>query len=272
MRSPFPGFDPYVQRFWVSVHNKLIHEIGFALNEKLPADLRSDVEERVVVSLPDGGGVGRRLVRPDVQVSVWNPSVSGRGAGGGRVGEVLVGAEAGAAVAEPMRVVLDDEPVVETSLVITDLSGGRVVTTIEVLSASNKFAGPERERFLRKRDECIAGGVNVVEIDLYRGGTRTLPALEGILPASVHHQSLVCVRPAGGREWEVYAVPLPARLPVFRLPLREGDPELALDLQAVFDRVYQNGRYPIDYSKEAEPPLEGEDGRWAGEVLRGDRG
>ena len=52
--------------------------------------------------------------------------------------------------------------------------GKRLVTSVEVLSFSNKTPGEHgRELFLRKRKELLASRVNLVEIDLLRGGEHT---------------------------------------------------------------------------------------------------
>jgi hypothetical protein len=55
--------------------------------------------------------------------------------------------------------------------------------------------------------------------------------------------------------------------PVIGIPLRAGKPDLPVALQPLMDRVYRNGRFPIDYGKPPEPPLEGEDAVWAAELL-----
>jgi hypothetical protein len=64
---------------------------------------------------------------------------------------------------------------------------------------------------------------------------------------------------------EFYRCPRRERLPVFGVPLRRGEPDAALDLQALVDQCYERGRYDrkIDYSKPPEPPLPPEDLAWA---------
>ncbi len=46
------------------------------------------------------------------------------------------------------------------------------MTVIELLSPTNKYAGPDREQYLVKRRELLASPVHFVEIDLLRGGPR----------------------------------------------------------------------------------------------------
>ena len=82
---------------------------------------------------------------------------------------------AGVAMAEPMLLDTESEPVVETFIEIIDReSGNRVVTVIEFLSPSNKSPGPNREQYLRKQREVCSSSANLVEIDLNRFGTHTL--------------------------------------------------------------------------------------------------
>jgi hypothetical protein len=58
-------------------------------------------------------------------------------------------------------------------------------------------------------------------------------------------------------------------LPVLAIPLRGKDPEIPLDLGAVFRTAYDRAAYDlsVDYGK-PQPPLEGNDAKWAKELLR----
>ena len=84
----------------------------------------------------------------------------------------------------------------------------------------------------------------------------------------------VCARRGwhSGR-FEIYPVPLRKRLPALRIPLRQKDQDIRLDLQAVLDQAYRKGRYhlTIDYSLPPDPPLTGADRRWATTVIKSDR-
>jgi hypothetical protein len=47
------------------------------------------------------------------------------------------------------------------------------------------------------------------------------------------------------------------------VPLRESDPDVSLDLQAVLNRVYAEGRFEsINYTKPLDPPLSPADAEW----------
>ncbi len=55
------------------------------------------------------------------------------------------------------------------------------------------------------------------------------------------------------------------------IPLRGKDPEVPFDLGSVFRTVYDRAAYDmsVDYRKPPQPPLEGDDAKWARELLRG---
>ena len=55
------------------------------------------------------------------------------------------------------------------------------------------------------------------------------------------------------------------------IPLRVEDPDVVLDLGAVFNRVYDTGVYGrlARYTAPADPPLEEAAAAWADELLRG---
>jgi hypothetical protein len=132
--------------------------------------------------------------------------------------------------------------------------------------------GPGKDLYLQKQEELLQGRVSLVEIDLLRSGQWVLAVPRGRIPPFYRTPYQVCVR----RGWrhataEVYRAPLRERLPIIKVPLRESDPDVPLDLQASLDQCYRNGRYDedIDYKTEPEPPLGPEDSSWANELLRG---
>src|SRR4051812_17738104 len=127
MPSPFPGMDPYLEKHWGDVHSSLVIYARNQLQRVLPKDLRSRVEERVVIA-----GLGRsRSVYPDVRVIETERKSHRPARGAARV-----------AVTEPLVIELPDEPETQTFVEVRDLSAdSRVVTVVEVLSPSNKRAG-----------------------------------------------------------------------------------------------------------------------------------
>jgi hypothetical protein len=68
--------------------------------------------------------------------------------------------------------------------------------------------------------------------------------------------------PVGLRDW----------LPCIPVPLKQGEEEVPLDLQFVFNRAYDTGPYrrgAVDYAKlPPAPRLDPEDAAWAAELTR----
>jgi hypothetical protein len=253
MKSPFPGMDPSLEQHWRDVHAALIIYSRDQLQNQLPGDLYARVEERIVLESDE---VSRQFRYPDVRV-VEYPH------GGLSASPVETGT--------PVRVHYASEPITETYIEIIDSgTGQRVVTVIEFLSVSNKFPGEGQDQYRKKQQELKRGKVGLVEIDLLRAGQRILSLpLDGI-PIKFRTTYQVCVR----RGWEpsifeIYSVPLRQRLPKIHIPLRQEDKDVDLNLQAVVDQAYSNGRYQsINYQTAPEPPLEGADAEWSDKLLR----
>lgn len=118
-------------------------------------------------------------------------------------------------------------------LEIRDRRNRALVTVIELLSPANKRPGEDRRQYLTKRHQLIATGVNLIEIDLLRGGPR-MPMHD--LPSCDY-----CVLVARPEEWPdaaIWPIALRDPLPKVPVPLRPGEPHAALDLRALLDRLY----------------------------------
>jgi hypothetical protein len=151
-------------------------------------------------------------------------------------------------------------------------SRAHVITAIELLWPTNKEKVECRANWKRKRLDYLRGGINVVEIDLLRGGAWVLPdrsLLKPCPPGRIFHYASV-TRPPRISRIEFYVLPLRQRLPAIRVPLRRTDPDAALDLQVLIDQCYERGRYSevIDYKTPTDPPLPEEEAAWAAEILR----
>src|SRR5262249_25650996 len=135
------------------------------------------------------------------------------------------------AVAEPLLVDTEAGSATETFLEIIDReSGNRVVTVIEFLSPSNKSPGPNREQYLRNQREMCSSDANLVEIDLNRTGSHSLAFPLAHIKPQARTACMACVRRATRRGIaEVYPMPLWARLPVVKIPLRPDDADVPLD-------------------------------------------
>ena len=126
-----------------------------------------------------------------------------------------------------------------------------MVTILEVLSPINKAPANSRARsdFLRKRAEVIASRTHWVEIDLLRAGERP-PEVRGA------GDFYVLVKRSGSAVADVWPIGLRDRLPTIGVPLRDDADDVPLDLQAMLDQVWTDGRYAdlVDYAGPPPPP------------------
>lgn len=257
MKSPFPGMDPYLEQHWGDVHHRLVTYACDQVQPQLPAQLRARMEERVFVESDEPE---YRAFYPDIHVVER-----------GRASQPAAAPEGNVALEEPLVVHIDEEPLSQGYIEIIDAgSGNRVVTVIEFLSPANKVRGEGRDLYLQKQRETRAAGVSLVEVDLTRSGRRVTLLPPERTPASHRTTYQVCVlRGRTPHKVEVYRAPLDRRLPTIRVPLRETDADVPLDLQALVDQCYRNGRYDdLDYRSPPVPPLEAPDAAWADEMLR----
>jgi hypothetical protein len=258
-KSPFPGWDPYVQRYWRDVHHRLITYSSDFLRRQLPSDLRARIEERVVLEAEERPGETQTYV-PDIAVIEWAGEA---GRAGGSVDQ---------AVAEPIEISTLAEPLTEGYIEIRDLSnGGRLVTTIEFTSPSNKAPGKGADAFRRKQRESLRAKVSLVEIDLIRGGEHVITATLEKIPPDYHDPPFICVTEAWRPAHSLfYPISIKKPLPAIRIPLRPSDKQARLDVQAVFDQAYLNGEYgaDIDYNQGIKLPLYVTEAEWIQQHLR----
>lgn len=254
MRSPFPGMDPFVETAnWPGFQTLLIGEIVAQLVPLVRPRYAVLAEQRLYV---ESVQEERREIRPDVAVAK-TPYTADSPAGGVAIETVTATTYS---VTIPQE---QEEPFIE----IRGLAGHELVTVIEVLSPSNKRDGSEgRQEYLRKRNEVLRSQVNLVEIDLLRGGLRS-PTDEP-LRSSTDYCALVHRAPhrplAEAYEWTIRD-----RVPTIPIPLAAGEPEVSLDLQEALDRVYERAGYDylIDYDSRLRPPLRAVDVAWVRSIL-----
>ncbi len=251
VKSPFPGMDPYLEQDWLDVHSALVTYTRDQLQDRLPSDLCARMESRVLVEDEEGDSKPRAR-HPDVRL------VESGGGGGTAVLD-----RPNATTAEPDMILVEarPEPATQRYIQIIDVqTGGRVVTSIELISPSNKRPGPGQQLYLAKQEECLNAGVSLVEIDLTRGGNR-LSILPPLWRLDRPPTYIGCVRRAKDPErWAVYLMPLDAPLKPMRIPLRAKDEDAILNLQPLVEQAYHRGRYGnLDYNRPLDPPLDEEE-------------
>jgi hypothetical protein len=253
MKSPFPGMDPYLEARWPNVHVLMMGAITAALNRTLPEGLEARPEEEVRVETIVGEPL--QSYRADVAVVEHAPDVP---------------ATSSATVAQPLRIPYRHAPMVLRNVQIVDTrNADRVVTIIEVLSPWNKLAGKLNRQYVRKLRDFEAASTNWVEIDLLRGSRDRLPVTWKNIPADKHADYVAITYRADDENVSVFPISLRDPLPAIQIPLRDTDENVALNLQAVLDRVYDEGRFAsLDYSKPPVPPLTGDAAKWANDLLK----
>jgi hypothetical protein len=143
----------------------------------------------------------------------------------------------------------------------------RLVTCIEALSPSNKRPGTMGwDLYQRKRQSLLLGNVNLVEIDLLRGGQR-MPMLD---PWPDSPYVLMVARAKKPQLCQAWPTHFRRPLPTIPVPLAKPDPAIPLSLQPLIAGIYQRYRYQrsIDYTRPLTPPPSAEDAAWLERHLR----
>jgi hypothetical protein len=248
--------DPYLERrgLWEEVHTRLIVALADALSPLVRPGYRVAVEQWTYLALvaPDD-----LVGKPDVLV------IRARG-DSGAVTPVATPAGVTPLVAElPMP-----EEVVERYLEVRDVVSGEVITVIELLSLTNKVSREGRRAYEEKRLKVLGSQTHLIEIDLLRAGEPMAMRVQG----NGHRAGYrIVVSRAHQRPWaDVYLFGLREAIPPFPVPLRRGEAEPVIALNTVLHELYDRAAYDlaIDYRREADPPLKGEDAVWADALLR----
>ena len=265
MPSPFLGMDPWLEGRGVfpDFHNRFISILSESINSRLPPPYFAAIGTRVIIE-----GDSNRSVEPDIDVLLPFGSNGHCDTSGGGVATVLE------TDTLPIIVHVPDGEMTEWFLdVRTGDADDQLVTSIEVLSRSNKRAGSEgRSEYVQKQREMVERRVHLVEIDFLRSGLHTTavargPAIKKTGPYDYH----ACVSRVGRRrDFEIYPMRLGQPLPALKIPLGEGTPDVSIPLQPVLDRCYDAGVYSrrIRYAEACDPPLSPEQQAWAESMLK----
>ena len=116
-----------------------------------------------------------------------------------------------------------------------------------------------------KRQDVLESDVSLIELDLLRGGRRIVAQAEpgnDDLRAGTAADVPRSGQPRMARResrvaYQIFPVSLRACLPCIPVPLKHDAEEVPLDLQYIFNRVYETGPYrrgAVDYSRTPPPP------------------
>lgn len=257
MPSPFPGMDPWLESnaVWPDFHDRLAEQISATLNLVLPAPYYAQLGVREEMGIM-GQTAARRIV-PDVSVN--QASLNRLATIDPKSGGVAVLDEPRSQVSESLEIDLKNEHQSVNFVEVRDSrSGHEVITLIEILSPTNKIAGPDHDNYVRKRNEILSSTTSLIEIDLLQAGRRDF------FGAEVHQRMYEFSPPldyivvvqrawqrAGSMVYQLFPIRLPDSLPVVAVPLRKGESEAALDLQYTFQQTYDRGPYrrgAVDYT------------------------
>lgn len=246
MPSPFPGMNPYLEQasVWTDFHDSFIPAIRDAIAGQVAPNYYVRIQEQLYLhefAFP--------FARGDVSVSQ------------GEAREPTAVASP-AALAAPIQL-KDAIPSVDFERVpyleIYTRKEKRIVTVIELLSPANKYSGPDRAAFLKKRLELFSRATHYLEIDLLRGGPK-MPVAK--MPACDYYVYLSRFdrRP----DVEFWPIQLREQLPTVPVPLLPSDSDARLNLQDVLNQVYDRAHYESSiYWSAPEPALSPEDAEWA---------
>ncbi len=251
IQNPFPGMNPYLEQpeLWHQVHNRLIVAIADILTPQIAPKYRVSIEERVYTSVDDA------LLAGIADVEVANRSTTGNGA-------TLTAPK----LAEPSKVRIPmPERVFERYVEVKSTQAKEVISVIELLSPKNKRSKEGRAVYENKRQKIFGSSTNIVEIDLLRLG-EPLPIVGMI---NTGYRILVS-RSYRRPDADLYTFALKEPIPVFPVPLREGEIEPVVDLQTLLNEVYERARFDlaIDYSQPLKPALPAEEETWCREILK----
>jgi len=260
MPNPFPGMDPFLEspRHWKDFHSRVINVLSEVIERRLPPNYHATINEDVLLVEPESTAPTIKEVGPDVLVmrDTFAPP-----------GPVHT---ASAAVAEVEPVILPNvvrlDPNVETFVEIRHLPDQEVVTVLELLSPTNK-SGTGRGQYLGKRDRLLREEINLVELDLIRGGQRL--RLGRSLPAG-HYYAFVS-RSTRHPDCEVYYWSVRDRLPTIPIPLRASDADVRIDIGDAVHTAYERGPYQglVRYAEPPPPPpFDPADAEWVTQTAR----
>jgi len=251
--------NPYLEQpeLWHQVHNRLIVAMSddkllriYAddLTPQIAPKYRVSIEERVYTSVDDILLVGIA----DVAVAKRNTTDTST---------TLTAAK----LTEPSKVKVPiPEQVTERFLEVRATQNKEVVAVIEILSPKNKRSKEGRAAYESKRQKILASATNLVEIDLTRQG-ESMP----VLGATATEYSILVSRSYNRPDADLYTFDLKNPIPVFPVPLREGEPEPIVDLQRILNEVYERARFDlvIDYSQPLKIVRSPQQEAWLREIL-----
>lgn len=254
MKSPFPGMNPWLEGYiWPDVHNRLAIMITELLAPHIAPKYVARVELYTVNDDNSTSEIG--IMYPDVEILQRQDIVSEPAMAYGNATVTMPNTVVPFTAAIPVRI-----PVVE----IRDVNKNKLITAIEILSPVNK-RHPGIVDYRKKQVELHRKGINLLEIDLLRRGTRPFAH-----PKIAHaHYQMMLLR-AKEFNASVWTINIQDTLPILPIPLRSPDPDVSLDLGKALAIIFERSLYhlSLDYKQDPPPPVfEEKDKIWIMERL-----
>jgi hypothetical protein len=245
--------NPYLEQedVWHDFHERFLPHVAEVIGSQLAAHYIVKIDQHIYIHEPPAEQ-RTFLGRGDVFVASRQPSTE-------------AGATATAPRTAPAQVVLPSVDVESLNyLEIRDRRDRRLVTVIELLSPTNKYAGPDREQYLGKRGALLASSAHLLEIDLLRGG----PRMPFAAPMPECEYYVLVSRMEKRPQADFWPLRLREPLPLIPIPLRPPDADAQLDLQAALHHIYDAARYGhYIYEGAPQPALRTADEEWARQFI-----
>ncbi|TAE58007.1 MAG: DUF4058 family protein [Nostocales cyanobacterium] len=259
MSSPFPGMNPYLENpdLWSEVHHRLITAIAIAISPPLrpkyrvaieKRTYRTDSEDSLLIGIPD---VAILSAKPKEQ----KPDSSST--------TTLATKTENKSVTVTLPLPLE---IKEGYLEIREVSTGKVVTVIEILSPTNKKTKEGKKCYLDKREKILQSDTNLVEIDLIRTG-EIMPMVTHI--ADTNYRILV-IRSHRLPSAQLFPFNVRETIPIFPIPLQKSEPEIEVNLQTLLSEIYEQAGFDLtlDYNIPPVPDLSEQDREWMDLLLK----
>ncbi|MTJ49815.1 DUF4058 family protein [Dolichospermum sp. UHCC 0259] len=260
MSSPFPGMNPYLENpdLWSEVHHRLITAIADNIESHLSETYRVAIEKRtyrldtedsLLIGIPD---VAILSVKQEQKSNVSKTAIA-----------TLPTETENKAITVTLPLPLE---IKEGYLEIREISTGKVITVIEILSPTNKKTKEGRRSYLDKREKILQSDTNLVEIDLIRTGEK-MPIVTRVYDTDYR---ILTVRSCRFPSAQLFAFSVKETIPIFPIPLQKGEEEIELNLQHLLLGIYERARFDLtlDYNIPPVPDLLAEDREWMDILLK----
>ncbi|NEP17861.1 MAG: DUF4058 family protein [Leptolyngbya sp. SIO4C1] len=258
MPAQFPGMNPYLEHpdLWPQVHAQLIGTLARQIEHCLPQRYEVAVRKRIYrVSGEDALVVGQLESEPAAnEVAAAYPIHQSQLNGATALSTQITAADAPTPVYVPVP-----QEVREDYIEVIETETSTAITTLEILTPQRKRFGRGRERYEQHRESILGSAMHFIEIDLLRGWE----PLTVYGPEAEGDYRILVSRSQDRPQAALYTWHVEQRIPLFPLPLQQAAP--LLNLKQALETL--PGDWPIDYSLDPLPPLQGDQADWLTRLL-----